>query len=216
MSARGVLLSAFLLLSAALSAQDTCFVSSPVPDSVFTRMKGKSFAEGCTVARLELRYLRLSYIGGDGRTRQGEMVCNRLIADDLVDIFRQLWLSGYRIERIRLIDDYEGDDQNSMKDNNTSCFNYRYISGTRTVSKHAQGMAVDINPLYNPYVCRRQGRLHVEPAEGLPYAADRDSLRDMPYNIIGHADLCYRLFRAHGFRWGGDWTHNKDYQHFEK
>ncbi len=216
MNARGVLLSALLLLPMALGAQDTCFVSLPVPDSVFARMEGKSFAEGCTVARSELRYLRLSYVGGDGRTRQGEMVCNRQIADDLVDIFRQLWLSGYRIGRMRLVDDYDADDQNSMKDNNTSCFNYRYISGTRTVSKHGRGMAVDINPLYNPYVCWRQGGLHVEPAEGLPYADNRASLQDVPYNIIGHDDLCYRLFKVHGFRWGGDWTHNKDYQHFEK
>ncbi|MCD8301779.1 MAG: M15 family metallopeptidase [Prevotellaceae bacterium] len=216
MSARGVLLSALLLPPMALAAQDTCFVSSPVPDSVFARMEGKSFAEGCAVARSELRYLRLSYICGDGRTRQGEMVCNRQIADDLVDIFRQLWLSGYRIGRMRLVDDYDADDQNSMKDNNTSCFNYRYISGTRTVSKHGSGMAVDINPLYNPYVCRRQGGLHVEPAEGLPYAAGRASPGNVPYSIIGHDDLCYRLFKAHGFRWGGDWTHNKDYQHFEK
>ena len=28
--------------------------------------------------------------------------------------------------------------------------------------------------------------------------------------------VCYRLFKEKGFRWGGDWKHSKDYQHFEK
>ncbi len=208
-----------LLLAIALAhpsqAQDTCFVSHPIPDSVFARMQGKSFAEGCTVGRGELRYLSLSYCDAGGETRQGEMVCNRAIAADLVDIFRELWKAGYRIERMRLVDDYDADDQRSMGDNNTSCFNFRYISGTRTVSKHGCGMAVDINPLYNPYVYTRNGKRGVEPKEGAPYADHREERADIPYKLC-HGDLCWRLFAQHGFRWGGDWTHNKDYQHFER
>ncbi|MCD8284940.1 MAG: M15 family metallopeptidase [Prevotellaceae bacterium] len=198
-----------------LRAQDTCFVSLPVTDSIFQRMQGKSFPTGCTVSRSELRYLLLSYRDADGETRQGEMVCNKAIAADLVDIFRELWLGGYRIERMSLVDDYGADDQRSMAANNTSCFNFRYVSGTHTVSKHGRGMAVDVNPLYNPYVYTRGGKSGVEPQEGSPYATNRESRSDIPYKI-DHNDLCYKLFRSRGFRWGGDWAHSKDYQHFEK
>ncbi len=204
-----------LLMPALGHAQDTCFTASPVPEAVANRMKGKSYPSGCPVPLSDLRYLSLSYRDAQGETRQGEMVCNKAIAGDLVDIFRQLWQAGYRIERMSLVDDYGADDQLSMRANNTSCFNFRYVSGTRTVSKHGKGMAVDINPLYNPYVYTRGGETKVEPKEGEPYARNREGRTDIPY-MIGHSDLCYRLFKAHGFRWGGDWTHNKDHQHFER
>lgn len=196
-------------------AQDTCFTSQAIPDAVFARMLGKSYPKDCTTPRADLRYLNLSYCDAQGQTRQGEMVCHKRIAADLVSIFRQLWKEGYRIERMRLVDDYGADDQRSMAANNTSCFNFRYISGTRTVSKHGRGMAVDINPLYNPYVYTRGGVRRIEPAEGKAYAANRERLRGMPF-VITRSDLCCRLFRQHGFRWGGDWARSKDYQHFEK
>lgn len=70
----------------------------------------------------------------------------------MAEIFHELYLAEYPIERIRLIDEYDGDDTVSMEDNNTSCFNYRVVDGTSSLSKHAYGMAIDINPLYNPYV----------------------------------------------------------------
>ena len=197
------------------TAPDTVFASQPIHDTVFLRLKGKSYPDGCTVPRSELRYLRLSYCNAEGLTQTGEMVCNKAIAADLVDIFRQLWLAGYRIERMRLIDDYDADDQRSMEANNTSCFCYRTISGTQTLSKHAQGLAVDINTLYNPYIFTRQGKTRIEPRGGRKWAYNRDKRTDIPYKI-DHHDLCYRLFLAHGFRWGGDWRTAKDYQHFER
>lgn len=197
------------------TAPDTVFTSQPIPDTVFLRMKGKSYPDGCTVPRSELRYLRLSYCNAEGLTQTGEMVCNKAIAADLVDIFRQLWLAGYRIERMRLIDDYDADDQRSMEANNTSCFCYRTVSGTQTLSKHAQGLAVDVNTLYNPYIFTRQGKTRIEPRGGRKWAYNREKRTDIPYKI-DHHDLCYRLFLAHGFRWGGDWRTAKDYQHFER
>lgn len=194
------------------TAPDTVFASQPIPDTVFLRMKGKSYPDGCTVPRSELRYLRLSYCNAEGLTQTGEMVCNKAIAADLVDIFRQLWLAGYRIERMRLIDDYDADDQRSMEANNTSCFCYRTISGTQTLSKHAQGLAVDINTLYNPcYKDRPDGTRHVQPATAAKYC---DRSVSFPYKI-DHQDLCYRLFTEAGFSWGGDWRSSKDFQHFE-
>ena len=112
-----------------------------------------------------------------------------------------------------LIDNYNAQDDPSMEANNSSCFNFRFIAGTTTLSNHSMGMAIDINPLYNPYVKQRtNGTLYVSPGSGRPYA---DRNRQCDYKI-DHNDLCYKLFKQHGFTWGGDWTSLKDYQHFEK
>ena len=193
---------------------DSCFKSSPIPDAIFRRMQGKSYKQNCTVPRSSLRYLRVLHRNIDGRTQLGEIVCNQAIAADLLDIFRQLYKQGYKIERITLIDNYDGDDERSMASNNTSCFNFRVVSGTTKLSKHAQGLAIDINPLYNPYVHLNNGK--VEPANAKAYASNRTSSRKVPVPFINTSDPCYRLFIQHGFRWGGAWRTVKDYQHFEK
>ena len=127
------------------------------------------------------------------------------------EIFKQLYEAGYEIEKIRLIDEYDADDEKSMSDNNSSAFNFRYISYSTKLSKHALGLAVDINTLYNPYVKYVDGRRNVEPANAEKYT---DRSIEFPHKI-DHGDLCYKVFTEHGFEWGGDWEHAKDYQHFE-
>ena len=97
-----------------------------------------------------------------------------------------------------------------MSDNNSSAFNFRYISYSTKLSKHALGLAVDINTLYNPYVKYVDGRRNVEPANAEKYT---DRSIEFPHKI-DHDDLCYKVFAEHGFEWGGDWEHAKDYQHF--
>ncbi len=159
----------------------------------------------------DLRYLRLLYKDLKGTTRFGEIVCNVYIVHDLLDIFSRLYMDGYPIEKIRLVDEYGADDEASMSGNNSSCFNFRYISYTNKVSKHGLGMAVDINPLYNPYVKEVDGRLNIEPASAEPYL---DRGLAFPCKI-DEQDLCCRLFKEHGFIWGGEWEGRKDYQHFE-
>ena len=194
-----------------ISAQE--FSVQPIPDSVFLRMQGRSWPEGCTIRRSDLRYLRLSHYDAEKKQHVGEMVCNKAIANDLLEIFRELYRQKYPIERIRLIDDYNADDEQSMRDNNSSCFCYRKISGSTKLSKHAQGMAVDINTLYNPYVrTGKDGRRIVEPATATRYV---DRRKSFPYKIV-KGDLLYRLFLQHGFKWGGNWRTMKDWQHFEK
>ena len=115
-------------------------------------MSGVSFPADCTISREDLRYLRLSYHDFNGDTRLGELVCNKKVADDMVEIFRELYARGYQIDKMKLIDDYGGDDDLSCADDNTSCFNYRTVAGSTNLSKHAMGVAIDINPFYNPYV----------------------------------------------------------------
>ena len=188
------------------------FTSEEIPDEVFARMAGKSYKEDCTVPREDLRYLRISCVGADGSPYVGEMVAAADLAEDLLDIFRQLYETGYPIERMQLIDDYDASDQASMEANNTACFNFRQIAGSTKLSNHSLGRAVDINPLYNPYVKTTADGTIYDPPSGEAYA---DRSKDFLYRI-DHDDLCYQLFAAHGFTWGGDWNSVKDYQHFEK
>ena len=149
----------------AMSQATASFTIDTISNELFSRMWGKSFKTDCTVPRSDLRYLRVLHVDARGKTHEGEIVCNKRIADDLIDIFRQLYEARYPIERIRLVDDYGADDELSMRDNNTSCFNFRTVPGTTKLSKHAQGLAIDINTRYNPYVRpRKNGTTEVMPA----------------------------------------------------
>lgn len=192
---------------------ENCFRSEPISDAVFSRMQDKSFRHDCTVPREALRYIRVLHYDNNGTIRLGELVANWLIADDLVAIFRELYENRYPIERMVLIDDYNADDESSMRANNSSCFCFRTIAGSKKLSNHALGLAVDINTLYNPYVKRRRdGSSFIQPETAAAYV---DRTKAFPYKIA-ESDLCCRLFLAHGFDWGGSWSELKDYQHFEK
>lgn len=165
------------------------------------------------ISYADLRYVHIIHYDFDGKLAEGELICHNSIADDLVEIFYDLYASEYQIEKVTLIENYNGDDTASMADNNTSCFNYRVVDGTKSLSRHALGLAIDINPLYNPYIrYDKKGGQTVSPVEGEAYA---DRTVSFPYKIDPD-DLCYRLFTEHGFTWGGNWNSSKDYQHFQK
>ncbi len=191
---------------------DNCFVGSEISDELFERMKGKSYKDNCTVELADLRYIKVLHKDAEGRVLLGEMVCNRSIEADLLAIFRVLYDEGYPIERMVLIDNYGADDGASMRANNSSAFNFRFIAGTEKLSNHSLGLAVDINPLYNPYVKVKDGRTIVDPPQGVRYV---DRTLENPF-IIKDNDLLVTEFLSHGFTWGGHWNSLKDYQHFEK
>ena len=157
----------------------------------------------------------MRYYDFNGEVQTGELICNQGIADDLMEIFHELYLNEYQIEKIRLVDEYQADDTASITDNNTSCFNYRVVDGTTSLSKHALGCAIDINPFYNPYVVFNKdgsGQTYISPPGSEVYV---DRSKEFPYKI-DESDLCYKLFTEHGFTWGGNWNSCKDYQHFQK
>lgn len=192
------------------------FYYEPLSDSLKERITGISYpAEdkgNLGISYEELRYVHILHYNFDGISTEGELICNAYIADDLLDIFYELHRNEYQIESVRLIDEYNGDDTASMEANNTSCFNYRVVDGTTNLSKHARGLALDINPFYNPYVTYPNGSIRISPVGSEPYA---DRSADFPYKIDEN-DLCYKLFTEHGFTWGGNWNSLKDYQHFQK
>ena len=194
----------------AASEQEDFYISE-ITDEIFERIKGKSFKDDCTLPREDLRYLHVLHKDIDGNVHEGEMIVNYHIAQDVLDILRELYENDYPIERMKLVDEYDADDELSMEDNNSSSFNFRFISHTTRISKHGLGLAVDINTLYNPYTKVVDGERIIEPITGEPYL-DRDASFDYK---IEPGDLCYNLFIEHGFEWGGEWTDRKDYQHFE-
>lgn len=192
---------------------DNDFRADPIPDAVFERMKGKSYPKDCTINRKDLRYVKVLISDGKGGSKPGEMVVNKAIAKDVVEIFHELYHAGYPIERMELIDNYDAVDDRSMRANNSSSFCYRVVAGTKKLSNHARGLAIDINPLYNPWVHKNKaGKTLVDPKAGEPYA---DRTKSFPYKI-DKSDLAYKVFKKHGFTWGGEWNSSKDYQHFEK
>ena len=189
------------------------FRASTIDDDLRARMTYCSFKDERVVSWDDLRYLQVLHCDVEGNTIVGELVCNVAIADDLMQIYKALYQAGYPIEKMRLIEYYDGDDEASMLDNNTSCFNQRSITAGGRVSKHSYGLAIDINPRYNPYYkLKASGQANIKPESSADYL---DRQADFPYKIM-KGDLCYRLFRQHGFHWGGEWASGKDYQHFEK
>ncbi len=176
------------------------------------RINGISYGKNCDIPYEELRYVSVLHWGFDGQPHRGELIVNKAIAEDVTQIFAELYEAKYPIERMVLVDEYDADDNTSMAANNSSAFNYRVIEGTKRISLHSYGMAIDINPLYNPYVHEVDGERVVTPVEGAMY---EDRSLECPYYIHSE-DLCYQAFVKRGFTWGGDWKNTKDYQHFQK
>lgn len=192
------------------TAVESLFYSEELSAEIQQRIMGISYQENDNISLGELRYLRVLHMGFDGQAHIGELLVNASIADDVLEIMRELFEKGYEIEKMVLVDAYGADDEQSMEDNNTSSFNYREIAGSSKLSRHSLGLAIDINPLYNP--CVKGGGASISPANAGDYADRSQTFA----HKIDENDLCYRLFREHGFTWGGNWNSLKDYQHFEK
>ena len=151
---------------------------------------------------------------------------NQDAAEDTLAVFRDLYDAAYPVCKMVLVDNYydvdfpgyehldRGNraDCVSIEDNNTSAFNYRQISTmTGDLSNHAFGRAIDFNPYENPYV-NADGTL--DGPEGSAEYLDR-SKATVDNHMLHEGDPAVSAFKAHGFTWGGDWSGDKDYQHFD-
>lgn len=189
------------------------FYYSKLDDALKRRITGMSYPandKNAGISYDDLRYIGLLYIDFSGTEKVGELIVHRKLAKEVTGIFYELYQAKYPLHSVRLVDDYgePGDDNKSMADNNTSAFNYRRVTGSKTLSRHSYGAAIDINPVYNPYITGDR----IAPENAAEYA---DRSRDFP-GKIDHEDLCYRLFTKAGWSWGGDFKGDKDYQHFSK
>ena len=199
---------------------DKYFTSSEIKrgDAVFNRINGKSYRDNNDIALEDLRYLTIPYYNFEQQVMLGEMIVNVDIQEDVLNIFKELFNNKYEINSMKLIDDYwilgtDGNkaDNNSIEENNTSCFCYRQVTGGESISNHGYGRAIDINPQQNPYV--ENGKNSHRNAD--EYVNNR--YVGEPHVIVASdEDICYSIFTKHGFTWGGNWTNPIDYQHFEK
>ena len=167
-----------------------------------------SWHPGCPVVPAQLRRLRLTYWGFDGRPHTGTLVVNVRAVSPLTRVFSQLYAAHFPIRRMRAIDAYGGSDERSLEADNTAAFNCRYAvaSGPKHWSVHAYGLAIDVNPVENPYL--EGGRVH--PRAGRAYL-DRSRYRR---GMSVHGGLLVNAFARSGWLWGGRWTGSPDYQHF--
>lgn len=198
---------------------DSYFMSWDIEqgDNLYARINGKSFRENDYVPLSSLCYLKLVHYNFDGQIQVGELVVSKDIREDIFAIFKELFAQQYQIESMYLIDNYwTGDpdttDTASIEENNTSAFCYREVTGGGHLSNHAYGKAIDLNPQQNPYVSYSSGSPKWSHSNANDYI-QRDT--GLPH-VITHDDLAYKLFKEHGFDWGGDWNNPKDYQHFDK
>jgi poly-gamma-glutamate synthesis protein (capsule biosynthesis protein) len=153
-----------------------------------------------------LRLLTVGYRDFAGAAQVGQLVVAEVVAHEVLAIFEGLWQLMFPIERMDPVDLFGADDEASMAANNTSAFNFRNVAGTSTLSRHAFGLAIDLNPLQNPMIVGSQ----VHPPAGAAYV-DRGLLRP---GMITPAVI--DLFAQRGWLWGGDWERARDYHHFYK
>jgi len=145
------------------------------------------------------------YWGFDGRLHAGQLVIYRELATEIREIFSLLQRENFPVGGAVPIVRYGWSDEASMAADNTSAFNYRFIAGTETLSRHATGRALDINPRRNPAIYP-DGRIAPVGAEYRP---------GTPGTFTGeHPVVC--AFRERGWRWGGHFDHMRDYHHFDK
>jgi hypothetical protein len=168
-----------------------------------------SWRPGCPVVPGQLRAIRLSYAGFDGRAHTGEIIVNASVVPQVIEVFSILYRARFPIARMEPVDVFHGSDPQSMAADNTSGFNCRYADapGPPQWSMHAYGLAIDVNTVQNPYV---EVGVGVQPPAGAAYADRSDIRPGMAYP----GGILVSAFSSIGWGWGGNWAGSPDYQHF--
>ncbi|MFO0664301.1 MAG: M15 family metallopeptidase [Polyangiaceae bacterium] len=183
-------------------------IARPLTTAERTRMTGVSWRPECPVSLDDLTLLDVPHYGFDGAIHRGRVVVAKRLSTAFLTAFKAMYVARFRIEKMRLVDEYGADDDASMADNNTSAFNCRKSTGGTSWSQHTYGNAIDINPVQNPYV---KGATVLPPA-GAPFRT-RDGSKP---GVIVKGDAVVKAFDALGWGWGGRWTSFQDYQHFSE
>lgn len=168
-----------------------------IEDIFFESKVPKSVTKNLTLISVE-------YFSFDEKLHRGQILIHKDLASDLIEIFRVIKGKNFPIGKVIPINHYNWSDENSMNDNNTSAFNYRFVTGTKVLSIHALGRAIDINPKLNP---------QLKNSKYFP----TDSKYDVTVlGTIAANSFVIKEFTKRGWKWGGFWKSTKDYQHFEK
>lgn len=157
------------------------------------------------------RLIDVLYYSFDGKIHQGQLVIDERLVGDIRKVFRAALKNKFPITSVIPIshdrffkDGKWNEDNQSMLSNNSAAFNYRSVTGGASLSMHAYGFAIDINPVQNPYI---KGNIV------LPAGAVYDTRK--PGTLTDNCPVVKTFIRL-GWTWGGNWKALKDYQHFEK
>lgn len=180
-----------------------------IPPDLQRAMIGKSWHDDPRCPPFDqLRVIEMTYWSFEDTVERGQLVVAAAVADDIAGVFRRIFRAKFPLGGMKPICRFDGSDAASMDANNCSSFNFRTISGRDQLSQHAHGLAIDINPVQNPYI--KPGVL--VPAAGEAYR-DRDDVRR---GMIVRPGPVIEAFESIGWGWGGDWTSKKDYHHFSQ
>ncbi len=216
----------WLLIICAFLIAPTVFANEPffgkistIPDNIKQQMVSKTWEAGCPVPLDQLAYLQLSYWGFDNKQHLGELIVHKQVANETVDIFKRLYNAHFPIEKMILPENIVGNKKfNSPVDmmnyieaeDDTSAFFCRIdTQSPKKLSPHSFGIAVDINPFFNPAIIA-QGK--AEPANASKYL-DRNAQH---IGMINEGDFVFTTFLNHGWIWGGFFSNGVDYMHFQK
>ena len=204
----------FMLSAAAVAEAGQPNRVTVIPDDVWTAMQGVSWHSNMPCPKREaLRLVQIPFVNFDGELKSGALIVDAALADEVLKIFTEIAANAtYRIERVQLIDAYGGNDFKSIEANNTSAFNCRLTTGAKTLSAHARGRAIDLNPLINPYV-DKSGTSH---KKSLGFVTKAQRAKSDAAGMIKADGIVVKTFKKYGWTWGGDWKSIKDYQHFSK
>ena len=207
---RLVILSALSVLSMLVSANSQPgfkggFSSIPPWLQQQMQMRGNSWRQGCPVSLNQLSYLTVSYWGFDNKSHIGHIIINKQLAAEVVQIFEELYQHHFLIENMQLPSQHHS----SARDDDSHGFEcYQDPENKSQFSMHAYGIAIDINPVYNPY----------EKTPGYAYPTNGQKFLDRSLTHRGMVKINGPVFNAfikRGWIWGG-FSQKRDYMHFRK
>jgi len=184
------------------------FTREPLPEYIIQFIAGVTFHDTTPFGHDYLTYLTVTHVNFYGESVIGHLIVADWLGDEVLDIFQEMYEGNFPIHSVKLIDHFDASDYYSMAANNSHAFNFRYIAGTNVISRHGFGVAIDINPIQNPYI---RGYT-IWPAAGAEYL-DRTYVRP---GMIVPGSVAYNAFISRGWIWGGYWTWPRDYHHFER
>jgi hypothetical protein len=203
------------ITSTVLFAQFNYNISNITPAVKERMLKANSWRQTCPVSLVDLRYINVNHLDFNGQTVSGEIIVHKDVADEVVNIFSELYEIRYPIRQMRLVSDFKANDWQSIEAGNTSAFNCRPVTGNKKKwSKHAYGKAIDINPIENPYVSKKG---YISHKASLKYKKRKHKTNTYADKaVLLKHDKATKIFKKYGWKWGGDWRTIKDYQHFVK
>ncbi|THB69019.1 MAG: M15 family peptidase [Desulfovibrio sp.] len=151
------------------------------------------------------------YYSFDGELHQGQVVIHKDLAEDIRQVFEVIEATRFPVASVKPV---AHPDIQALAPygfcpdtDNSSGFACRSMVGASRPSRHAQGLAFDLNPRQNPYI---SGDTVLPP--GSVYDPQVAGALTPGHPVV-------LAFKELGWTWGGDWGESRgfvDYMHFQK